>query len=108
MAYLRAFPFRYSRKAALMSAGVVALAAAGAIGELSTAGATAVNEATASKQNAQPAPSFAPLIARVKPAVVSVKVKLVELIVQPPLGSFVGQLRQLAARNPTVPQAVWR
>ena len=51
MARLRSLPFHFSRKAALASAAVVALAAAGAIGELSTAGATAVNEATASDQS---------------------------------------------------------
>ena len=78
MAYFRSFPFRFSRKAALMSAAVVALAAAGAIGEFSMAAATPAIEAPAADQNTLPAPSFASLIARVKPAVVSVKVKLVD------------------------------
>jgi serine protease Do len=78
MAYLRQTPFHFPRKAALASAAVAALVVAGAIGELSGTQAAADDLTTKTDQNAQAAPSFAPLIAHVKPAVVSVKVKIVD------------------------------
>ena len=78
MRYLRSTSLRFPRKAALASAAVAALVAAGAIGELSRAQAAADDLTAKTNQNAPAAPSFAPLIARVKPAVVSVKVKIVD------------------------------
>ena len=77
MSHPRSFSNPFLRKAALASAAVVTLGAAGAIGAFSQA-ATIPPSPQAADQNAQPAPSFAALIARVKPAVVSVKVKIVD------------------------------
>ncbi len=73
-----------SRNRILASAAVLALATAGAMGESALSAPHLVKTADVStpanqEQNAPSfAPSFAPLIARVKPAVVSVKVKIME------------------------------
>ncbi len=71
---------RRNRNRILASAAALSLIAAGALGEGAL---TAPHPATAapvvtSDLQAQPMPSFASLIARVKPAVVSVKVKIVK------------------------------
>jgi len=68
-----------TRKRILASAAALALVAGGAVGEIELAGAPAAHAAagvTSDLQN-HTIPSFAPLIARVKPAVVSVQVKFV-------------------------------
>ena len=74
--------FSRGRNRILASAAVVALATAGAIGEGALTGthfarAADVSTPAAQGPQADTLPSFAPLIARVKPAVVSVKVKIV-------------------------------
>ncbi len=79
MSYLRPVEPSRLRNRILASAAVLALVAAGAIGEGAL---TAPHPARAaavvtSDLQGQSMPSFAPLIARVKPAVVSVKVKIV-------------------------------
>jgi serine protease Do len=69
---------RSNRSRILASAAVVALVAGGAIGQNLISGSTPAHAAavvTADLQT-QPTPSFATLIQRVKPAVVSVKVKI--------------------------------
>jgi serine protease Do len=64
------------RNRILTSAAVLALVAGGAIGEIELAGAPAAHAAAVTTSDVQPGiPSFAPLIERVKPAVVSVQVK---------------------------------
>ena len=75
--------FSRGRNRILASAAVLALAAAGALGEgalTAPHSASAANVSTPAGQSSQAEllPSFAPLIARVKPAVVSVKVKIVQ------------------------------
>ena len=75
--------FSRGRNRILASAAVVALVAAGAIGEGAITAphpAQAANVSGPATQSpmTETLPSFAPLIARVKPAVVSVKVKIVE------------------------------
>jgi serine protease Do len=69
---------RARRRTILASAAVVALAAAGAFADsaLTTSHSAYAAAVTTSDLNAQGAPSFATLIERVKPAVVSVKVKI--------------------------------
>ena len=74
--------FSRGRNRILASVAVLALATAGAIGEGALtdthfARAADVSTPTAQGPQADTLPSFAPLIARVKPAVVSVKVKIV-------------------------------
>jgi serine protease Do len=82
MPVFRSSSFSRGRSRILASAAIVALATAGAIGEgalTAPHAARAANVSTPAGQSSQPdlLPSFAPLIARVKPAVVSVKVKIV-------------------------------
>ncbi len=69
---------RFTRGRILASAAVLALAASGAMGEMAWSESTPVHAAAAGSSDslAQPMPSFAPLIERVKPAVVSIKVKI--------------------------------
>jgi serine protease Do len=73
-----------NRSRILASAAVLALVAGGAIGEgaLTASHPAQAAAVDTSGLNAQAMPSFAPLIARVKPAVVSVKVKIVHDEVQ--------------------------
>jgi serine protease Do len=69
---------RARRRTILASVAVAALAAAGAFAENALTSSHAAHAApvVTSDLNAQGAPSFATLIERVKPAVVSVKVKI--------------------------------
>src|SRR5215469_15439813 len=71
-------PFAGPRRTILASVAVAALAAAGAFadGALTTSHPAHAAAVSTSDLNAQGAPSFATLIERVKPAVVSVKVKM--------------------------------
>ena len=68
------------RNGALASAAVVALVAGGALGEgaLATHPSAVAAQLPTADLAAHALPSFAPLIERVKPAVVSVKVKIVD------------------------------
>ena len=70
---------RARRRAILTSAAVVALAAAGALGEGALTGSDVARAAAVSTGDLQGSslPSLAPLVDRVKPAVVSVKVNTV-------------------------------
>src|SRR5208337_2147909 len=71
-------PVRVSRNSVLASAAALALIAAGAVGEGAlTAPHLAQAAAVVTSDLPGGMPSFAPLISRVKPAVVSVKVKIV-------------------------------
>jgi serine protease Do len=71
---------RTRRRTILASVAVASLAAAGAFGEYALTSSPAAHAAAVSTSDlsAQTMPSFAPLIDRVKAAVVSVKVKIVE------------------------------
>jgi serine protease Do len=80
MSVFRSFPLSRNRNRILASVAVLALATAGAIGEGALGAphvAQAADVSTSPAQEQPIIPSFAPLIARVKPAVVSVKVKIV-------------------------------
>ena len=83
MSLFRSIPLAQSRNRVLASVAVLALATTGAIAESAMSAPHLVKTAdvstpTTQEQSAQAfLPSFAPLIARVKPAVVSVKVKIV-------------------------------
>src|SRR5271163_2956900 len=78
MSYLTLANPRARRRTILASVAVAALAAAGAFAEgaLTTSHSAHAAAVVTSDLNAQGAPSFATLIERVKPAVVSVKVKI--------------------------------
>ena len=84
MSVFRSSSLSRHRNRILASAAVLALATAGALGESALSAPHLVKAADVSapatqEQSAQAfVPSFAPLIARVKPAVVSVKVKIME------------------------------
>jgi serine protease Do len=73
-------PLSRNRNRILASVAVLTLATAGAIGEGALSAPHSVQAADVSTpaQQQQTLPSFAPLIARVKPAVVAVKVKIVD------------------------------
>src|SRR5271165_7122164 len=70
---------RFGRGRILASAAVLALATSGVMGEMAWSQSTPVHTAAAaiSDSTAPGAPSFGPLIERVKPAVVSIKVRIV-------------------------------
>ncbi len=81
MSYFSPNNARFSRGRILASAAVLALVASGAMGEMAWSESPPVHAAAPaapiSDSQGQWMPSFAPLIARVKPAVVSIKVKIV-------------------------------
>ncbi|HZZ61103.1 MAG TPA: Do family serine endopeptidase [Roseiarcus sp.] len=79
MSASRSFPLSRNRNRILASVAALALATAGAIGEgaLRAPHSAQAADVTTSAPQHQTIPSFAPLIAHVKPAVVSVKVKIV-------------------------------
>ena len=77
MSYFSSKNVRLSRGRILASAAVVALIAGGATGEFALSAPTPARAAAVTTESqAQPMPSFAPLIERVSPAVVSVRVKI--------------------------------
>jgi serine protease Do len=82
MSVFRSSSLSRSRNRVLASVAVLALATAGALGESALSAPQLTKVADVSTPATQPAaqqemiPSFAPLIARVRPAVVSVKVKI--------------------------------
>ncbi len=83
MSVFRSFPPARNRNRVLASVAVLALATAGAVGEGALGAphvvqAANVSTSTSPAQEQATIPSFAPLIARVKPAVVAVKVKIVD------------------------------
>jgi serine protease Do len=79
MSVSRSSALSRNRNRILASVAVLALATAGAIGEgaLSAPHSAQAGDISTSASQQQIIPSFAPLIAQVKPAVVSVKVKIV-------------------------------
>ena len=78
MSYFSSNDARFSRGKILASAAVLALVASGATAEMAWSQSTPSHATAAATSNspAQSMPSFAPLIERVKPAVVSIKVKI--------------------------------
>ena len=78
MSYFSSNDARFSRGKILASAAVLALVASGATAEMAWSQSTPshATAAATSDSPAQSMPSFAPLIERVKPAVVSIKVKI--------------------------------
>jgi serine protease Do len=79
MSYFSSRNVRFTRGRILASAAVLALVASGAMGEMAVSETAPIHAAAApaiSDSQVQSIPSFASLIARVKPAVVSVQVKI--------------------------------
>ena len=82
MSYFSSSNARFTRGRILASAAVLALVASGAMGEMAWSQSSAdhapasVSLSESQAQSAPSMPSFAPLIARVKPAVVAVQVKI--------------------------------
>lgn len=79
MSYFSSRNARFTRGPILASVAVLALIASGATGEMAWSESAPLHAAAAaaiSDSQAQSVPSFASLIARVKPAVVSVQVEI--------------------------------